>query len=67
LQGLKPVRRIKPDVQVVGEVTGATEALQCIDRTKPDLVMMDMELPTSKGVLLSRQIFQPHLMAWVKT
>jgi two-component system response regulator NreC len=58
LQGLKLVLGVRPDVEVVGEATGASEALQCINRTKPDVVMLDMELPNSNGVLLSRQIFQ---------
>jgi DNA-binding NarL/FixJ family response regulator len=31
--------------------------LPCIEKTKPDLVIMDMDLPNSNGVLLSREIF----------
>jgi DNA-binding NarL/FixJ family response regulator len=58
LQGLKLVLRVQPDVEVVGEATEAAEALQCINKTKPDVVMLDMELPNSNGVMLSRQIFQ---------
>ena len=58
LQGLKLVLRVQPEVEVVGEASGAEEALQCINKTKPDLVMLDMELPNSNGVALSRQILE---------
>ena len=58
LQGLKLVLGDHPGVEVVGQATEASEAIQCIKQTKPDLVMLDMELPNSSGVLLSRQILQ---------
>ncbi len=58
LQGLKLVFQVRPDVEIVGEATEASEALQCIDKTKPDVVMLDMEMPNSNGVLLARQILQ---------
>jgi two-component system, NarL family, nitrate/nitrite response regulator NarL len=60
LQGLRLVLRLEPEVEVVGEATGAAEALQCVTDTKPDLVFLDMELPNSNGILLSRQIFKQH-------
>ena len=58
LQGLKLVLGGHPGVEVVGQATEASEAVQCIKLTKTDLVMLDMEPPNSSGVLLSRQILQ---------
>lgn len=58
LQGLRLVLQARSDVVIVGEATEASEALKCIEQTKPDVVLLDMELPDSNGVLLARQIFQ---------
>jgi two-component system response regulator NreC len=58
LEGLKLVLRTRPDVEVVGEATDAAQALTCIRAAKPDVVMLDMELPQSNGVMLSRQILR---------
>jgi DNA-binding NarL/FixJ family response regulator len=58
LQGLKLVLRDHPGVEVVGQATEASQAIQCIQQTKPDVVMLDMELPNSNGVLLSRQVLR---------
>jgi DNA-binding NarL/FixJ family response regulator len=58
LEGLKLVLRGRPNVEIVGEATDSDQALSCIKETQPDVVMLDMELPHSNGVLLSRQIRQ---------
>lgn len=58
LEGLKLVLRERPNLEIVGEATDSVQALACIKQTKPDVVMLDMELPRSNGVLLSRQILQ---------
>ncbi|HZR17637.1 MAG TPA: response regulator transcription factor [Verrucomicrobiae bacterium] len=58
LEGLKLVLRARPNTEVVGEATDAAQALTCIRAAKPDVVMLDMELPQSNGVLLTRQILQ---------
>jgi two-component system response regulator NreC len=57
VQGLKLFLQSRPDVEIVGEATEPAEVLPCIEKTKPDLVIMDMDLPNSNGVLLSREIF----------
>lgn len=60
LQGLKLVLQVRRDIEIVGEASDASEVLGCIERTRPDVVLLDMELPNSNGVLLSRQILQSY-------
>ena len=55
---LKLVMQAQPDLEVVGEAADAAEALACVTRTRPDLVILDMELPGSNGIIVTRQILQ---------
>lgn len=36
-----------PDFEVVGEAHGGGEALRAVDTLRPDLVLLDIHLPTS--------------------
>jgi len=56
LQGLRLVLGGEPEAELVGEASNAVAALECIAQTRPDIVLLDFELPDSNGVLLSRQI-----------
>lgn len=58
LQGLRRVLMAQSDMEVVAEAEGAEQALERISNTKPDVVILDMELPSSNGVLLSRQLLK---------
>jgi two-component system, LytTR family, response regulator len=43
------VLRREPDVQVLGEAAGAAEAIAAIGKHKPDLVLLDVEMPGADG------------------
>jgi DNA-binding NarL/FixJ family response regulator len=45
-----------PDVQVVGEVADGPEAVQRARELQPDLVLLDIGLPTLNGIETARQI-----------
>jgi len=47
---------IKPEVNVVGQATDGLTALEKVVELKPDLVVLDMELPDICGVKLAQQI-----------
>jgi len=54
-RGVKVCLRRADDVQVVAEAGSSEEALEHIDRLKPDLVFLDVELPGINGFeMLSR-------------
>jgi DNA-binding NarL/FixJ family response regulator len=45
-----------PDLQVVGEVSDGVEAVQKAVELQPDLILLDIGLPSLKGIEAARQI-----------
>jgi DNA-binding NarL/FixJ family response regulator len=45
-----------PDVQVIGEAADGLEAVQNAERLEPDLILLDIGLPTLNGIEAARQI-----------
>lgn len=52
-----------PDVQVVGEATNGEEAVSAAEKLQPDLVLMDVNIPTLDGIAATRAIKarSPHI------
>jgi len=48
--------RQEPGLQVVGEVADGLEAVQKAEQLKPDLVLLDIGLPTLNGIAAARRI-----------
>ena len=49
-----------PDIQVVGEATDGAEAVELVGRLRPDVVTMDMMLPTMSGLVATEHIMAEH-------
>jgi DNA-binding NarL/FixJ family response regulator len=60
-QGLKGLLEAQPDLQVVGEAENGVEALEKVDRLKPDVALMDLRMPIMDGVAATKQIRDRHL------
>jgi DNA-binding NarL/FixJ family response regulator len=43
-RGLRSILELEPDVSIVAEAGGRTEALRALDRAKPDIVLLDLKL-----------------------
>lgn len=54
--GLRLRLEAEPDIDVVGEAGTAQEALAEVERTAPDVVIVDLNLPDFDGVELIRRI-----------
>jgi two-component system response regulator NreC len=59
-EGLRAILDAQPDIQVVGEATNGLEAVQKVEETKPDIVLMDISMPEMNGLEATRQIKQAH-------
>lgn len=49
LEGLRGLLQREPDMQVVATVTNGEDALEAIRRERPDVVVLDLEMPMRDG------------------
>ena len=59
----EPVRRVvrlilqvRDDLQIVGEASDGLEAVQKAKELRPDLILLDIDLPTLNGIQVARRL-----------
>jgi DNA-binding NarL/FixJ family response regulator len=55
-EGLSKILGSDPEIEVVGVAHDGAEALALIQKTQPDLVLMDLKMPLMNGIIATRQI-----------
>jgi DNA-binding NarL/FixJ family response regulator len=55
-EGLRTILSAQPDCVVVGEAGNGREALLLAEKTRPDVVLMDMKMPVMDGVAATRKL-----------
>ena len=56
--GLRSLLAGEPDLEVVGEAMNGRQAITCCARLRPDLVLMDIEMPQLDGLVATGAITQ---------
>jgi DNA-binding NarL/FixJ family response regulator len=51
---------METDMEVVGEAANGVEAVDLVERLRPDVVLMDLHMPVKSGVLATREITKDH-------
>jgi DNA-binding NarL/FixJ family response regulator len=55
-RGLGMVLKEEPGIELVGQASDGTEAVQMADEKRPDVVLMDIRMPKITGIEAARQI-----------
>jgi len=68
-QGLRTALQSAADVEVIGEASTGTEAMELADTLQPDVVLMDIQMPESNGIQATRAIVEtsPHIRVLIVT
>jgi DNA-binding NarL/FixJ family response regulator len=55
-QGLRQVIEMEPNLKVVGEATNGSEALAMIEHLKPEVAILDVDMPHQDGFQVAREL-----------
>ena len=55
-EGLKSLLALVDDIEVIGEATDGSEAIEAIPRVRPDLLLLDLRMPGADGVDVLRSL-----------
>ncbi len=55
-QGLEALFSKEPDIDIVGQVTNSSEAIEVIDELEPDVIVMSVEMPDVGGITATKDI-----------
>ena len=57
-EGLRALLTTQPDMELVGEAGEAKDAYAVVERTRPDVVLLDVALPMASGVSIAREVLR---------
>jgi len=54
--GLRALLQAEPSLELVGEATGGYEAIELLEETRPDILLLDISMPDLDGISVIKQI-----------
>jgi two-component system response regulator DegU len=55
-EGLKRILNMESDLEVIGECSDGIQVLEFCNRVKPDIVLLDINMPTENGVVATERL-----------
>jgi DNA-binding NarL/FixJ family response regulator len=49
-EGLRALLSVDPDFEIIGEAGDGREAVRCVEKLEPDLLLMDLSMPRMSGM-----------------
>jgi len=59
-QGLKALLKSNENLEVVGEAEDGLEAIRCVEKKNPDLLLLDLNMPRMDGISVINEIRKRH-------
>lgn len=59
-EGVKRILEVEPSFEIVGDGNNGVEALSLVDSLKPDIVLMDANMPEMTGIEATKEIVALH-------
>src|ERR1041384_2925083 len=59
-KGMRALLDREPGIEVAGEADNGDQAVHAADRLRPDVILMDLEMPGTGGIEATRQITAQH-------
>jgi DNA-binding NarL/FixJ family response regulator len=55
-EGLKALLQTEKDLQIIGEAENGIEAIRCVEKHAPDLILLDLSMPKMSGISVIKEI-----------
>jgi NarL family two-component system response regulator LiaR len=64
-EGMAAILSAQPDMELVGEASDGVQAVTLALQTKPDVILLDLEMPFKDGVAVIREVKDANLQAHI--